>query len=178
MNVGGQPVTAYTITYTVYFAQSRLNPSFDLSDIGPGRAPLDPGRSEPDEIGEADFALPMARVEVSVDFVEFANGAVWGPDAGRSAERLAGMRAGAREARTYLKAILESGGEDAVAAATAAEQLPLASPQDRSPQWGDGFRTGASTIRIRVKKALESHGSRAAAQSLSQPFDAFEGGSK
>jgi hypothetical protein len=172
VNAGLRPITSYAITYSLSgkcpvsgFVAS------DMGVIGSSSSNLGSGQSGEEELGGLDSSQPTERVEVAVDFVEFADRTTWGPDLRRNAQRLAGTRTGAREAQAYLKGIFQSGGDYGLASAVSAEHLPLEPPEASGPEWKRGFTHGSDTIKWRVKKAIESEGSEAAAKILNQPLE-------
>jgi len=189
VNRGERPISYYSITYSLYSGQSRDisgTVATGMGVIGSSAPNLGSGQSHEKELGVIDSleassnlrGLHQAQrcgaidhVEVAVDFVEFVDRTTWGPDLGKNAQILAGMRAGAREAHAYLKGVFESGGDSGLASATAAEHLPLEPPKNSGPEWKRGFRLGTDTIRTRVKQAMESKGTEAAAKILNQPLD-------
>jgi len=139
--------------------------------IGSSTPNLGSGQSSEEVLGALDSSQAIERVEVAVDFVEFADRTTWGPDRYRNAQILAGMRAGAREAQAYLKHVFQFAGDYGLASAVAAEHLPLEPPKESRPEWIRGFRLGTDTIRTRVKQAMESKGTEAAGKILNQPLD-------
>lgn len=55
---------------------------------------LRPNMSKAESIIAEDYLQPVPGYTIAIDFVEFVDGSAWGKDKFRSAERLAGRRAG------------------------------------------------------------------------------------
>ena len=94
---------------------------------------------------------------LSVDFVEFADGTVWGPDTTRSTERLAGTRAGMSAERVRLLKVLKGSGEAAVISALESREEVSPSP-GHSAEWSEGFRTGILQYRARLRRIHSDNG--------------------
>jgi len=174
VNAGLRPITFLAIRYCEYSGQSQVGSGFvgtAKGVIGSTSPNLGPGQSDEEELGGEHSQQAIERVEVAVDFVEFADGTTWGPDLYKNSRLLAGMRAGAREARAYLKGIFQYGGDYSLASATGAEHLPLEPPKNSDPEWERGFGLGKDTIQRRVRQAMEGTGREAAAKILNQPLD-------
>jgi len=174
VNAGLRPITFFAVRYREYSGKSQVASGFVANDrgvIGFTAPNLGPGQSDEVALGGEHSPQATERVEVAVDFVEFADRTTWGPDLYKNSRLLVGMRAGAREAQAYLKGILQSGGDYGLASATAAEHLPLEPPKNSDPEWERGFRLGKDTIQRRVRQAMESTGREAAAKILNKPLD-------
>lgn len=136
-----------------------------------------------------------------VDFVEFTDGTTWGADVCRSAERLAGQRAGADATTARLLGLLAGGGPDAVieavkeelsgygpdavmneavrlglvehgTKAVKAESSDAAPAPEHSPVWQLGYFIGTKGIAERVRRAVEASGSGEIEHTLRFPYDA------
>jgi hypothetical protein len=174
VNTGLHPITFYTIKYWEYSRESRMGSgsvSTAMGVIGSTTPNLGPGETSEAGLGGTSSPQPMDRVEVAVDFVEFADGTRWGPDYSRSAQTLAAMRAGAREAQAYLKGVFQFGGDSGLASAMAAKHLPLEAPKNSKFEWERGFTQGRDAIQRRVRQAMDAGGGDAVARILEQPLD-------
>jgi len=98
---------------------------------------------------------PVERITLIVDFVEFADGSLWGRDTHQSAERLSGHRAGKRAATQYYLKLLESRGVSSVIQAYGLEGENILPPPGHSQKWEDGFRSGTNTVRARLQHAVK-----------------------
>ena len=182
LNIGAQPITSYTIRYSEYRGESPAG-SGDTSSswgvLGPKTFNFPPGQWNDEVIGVTNEPEAIDRVELAVDFVEFTDRTVWGPDLDRNGQMLAGMRDGAAAAQAYLKQTLEARGSIGLMTAIVAEHLPLEPDQNNErsvknsdwQQWIRGYRLGRDTIKRKVKQAMESGGGSAAAAVLNQPID-------
>lgn len=124
---------------------------------------------------DEDYTELVASIRLSVDFVEFVDGSVWGPDTYKSAQRLEGQRAGAREMRGRLSKLKEKGDLTALLKAVAADQADISIPPGHSSEWEEGFRTGVAVIHKRLKNARLTGGLARVESELQQPFDTSEG---
>jgi hypothetical protein len=115
-------------------------------------------------------------INVSIDFVEFVDGTTWGTDTGNSRDRLAGQRAGARAERQRLKSLFKSKGQSGLVGtleADGSDKLDLPDSANHSPEWLDGYQSGAMSIRYRVRRALQSSSEQVKVE-LDSPYDTSE----
>lgn len=170
-NVSNKTIRAYTIQEF----------EGDLTDKAGGTAlsysPSPLGWLKPNQLRSEGFgensrsSEPQNQgVKLAVDFVEFTDGSTWGRDVSKSAEQIAGMRAGAKASLEYLRKINEQSGNEAVIQALD-ETNVLMPPENQSDIWKRGFRSGASNIKYRVKRAYENEGIKGAEAELQKPFD-------
>ncbi len=134
---------------------------------------LKPGQSEGRTLWH-NLSRTGAQLRVSVDFVEFANGSVWGPDACKSAEQLDGQRAGGRVAKRLFKKKLDERGFDILMSQLYVNDSNLASPEGRSDAWKAGFRGAVNTLRERLRRANEEGGVTEVEAVLQRPVDASD----
>jgi hypothetical protein len=107
-NVSDRAISAYALRPPVGIEI----PGFCVRNLPPDKV-LQPGQSE----GASTWGIysPSTPVHTfEVDFVEFTDGTTWGADLCRSAESLAGQRAGGSAAAGRLLELLAGGGPDAV----------------------------------------------------------------
>lgn len=115
-------------------------------------------------------------ISVSIDFVEFVDGTMWGTDRGNSRDRLAGQRAGARVERQRLKSLFKSKGQSGLIGTLevdSSDKLDLPDSANHSPEWLDGYQSGAMSIRHRVRRALQSSSEQVKVE-LDSPYDTSE----
>lgn len=110
-------------------------------------------------------------VELTLDFVEFADGTVWGTDGCQAAERLGGLRAGARAAKSHFKKKLDEKGVDALVNKLYSDDPALAPPEGRSDAWKAGFRGAINSVRERIRQANLEGGLPEVETTLHRPFD-------
>lgn len=194
-NVNDGAVTAYAI---------RHPPGPEIPGlcvrIMPRDKALEPGKSHGISTWSS-FSPSDPVLTYEVDFVEFTDGTTWGADVCRSAERLAGQRAGVEATTARLLGLLAGGGPDAVmeavkeelkgfgtdavmneadrlglvrrgTKAVKAESGDATTPAEHSPVWQLGFFIGAKGIAQRVQRAVEASGSGKIEHTLRLPYDA------
>lgn len=165
-------VSAYAIRYDYLYGRKKVTSSF-LTSFDSIDAALKPGTSVNDEQGGIEISEPLEKVVLSVDFVEFLDGSVWGPDIYRSAERLAGQRAGAQAAAEYLLKILKERGPNTVMTTLEQENFGPNPPQDKQPRWIEGYSVGLNIVRERLRQNAATQTANAIEQILMQPIDAL-----
>jgi len=89
-------------------------------------------------------------------------------------EKLAGKRAGGQAALKMFRGKSKMHGLPAVANAIE-EEISLASEQDKSQLWKDGFAEGVKIVRVRLQHARSKGGLPALKLELFQPFDISKG---
>lgn len=117
---------------------------------------------------------PSSNIDLSLDFVEFANGSTWGIDACQSIEKLSGLRAGATAAKDKLAKMLGQNNDRALSNLLKLDAPILEPPEGHSAVWVESFQGGVRTLFERVKKANEEGGLPEAERVLRLPFDASE----
>jgi len=149
-NVSDSPIHSFTISYH----------SSEPTDTGSGgwrpETLLLPGRSA--TIGISSNGDD--RVIFSVDFVQFANGAVWYANPPKDTVKPEGFRAGAQAAIEYLRKVLESDGAAAVMNALPYIGLRVESPEFSTNEvFGHfGFYYGVTNTVVRVEHAYKESG--------------------
>lgn len=175
LNTSSKPITAYAIRHKVMLKRWENGGSSFARSISPGSV-FQPGQTRSLSFGGgAYYSEPVKAISVSVDFVEFVDGTRWGKDSYRSGEHLDGMRAGGWAASRYLNNLFKEGGVAAVTNVLETEAESISSPDDRSPRWKEGFRTGINIFFDRIKHAYNKGGSVELEAALGQPVDAYEG---
>jgi len=183
-NVSGQAVRAYA---TRRDRDSTDGPKGCLSDnLLPGKV-LRPGQKK----GMSTWqGVSHSTPAIWVDYVELADGTVWGKDECQFADYLDGARTGARAQREILLKIFQNEGPDAVLnfinqnfdskeaidARGKGEKrmIPPEPPPGHSKVWGEAFASGAQGIVRRVLDANRDWGITEIEVALRRPFDASE----
>lgn len=124
---------------------------------------------------DEDYAEPVTSIMLSVDFVEFVDGSVWGPDTYKSNQRLEGQRAGAKAVKGRLSKLKERGDLTALLKAVTTARAEIGIPPGHSAEWEEGFRTGAAITHNRLRRANLKGGLAHVESELQQPFDTSEG---
>jgi len=169
INSGDKPVQAFAIRHDD-LTQTTRSSGVSISNAALPRAVLYPGQWKTETIDGTGYSEPVKQIILSVDFVEFEDGFTWGQDSYRSAERLAGNRAGAEAATKYLTKVIETEGEDAVVVTL--EKLKIDPPSNQSPEWTEGFRGGINAVRARLQQTRKEHGLDMIYWELRKPYDA------
>jgi hypothetical protein len=134
------------------------------------RFSLQPGATQLEEYGDTTSGEPIEAIQLSLDFVEFSDGSVWGSDAAKNAEWLSALRAGMEvERQRLLKALTDGGGSVLSDMLNADWPLP-APPQGHSAQWQQNFQTGAKSFWMLMQKVNREGGSRASESGLQMPY--------
>jgi hypothetical protein len=105
--------------------------------------------------------------------VEFTDGTTWGDDVCRTAESLAGRRAGAREARRILLELFAPGGPDAVLTKLKEGLAEVESPPDHSLKWKQDFLSGFSGYVESIRQANQEWGYTEIEHALRRPIGAL-----
>lgn len=120
------------------------------------------------------YEVPPIKVEIVVDFVEFADGTRWGDDAGKYSEMLDGERAGGKAAMKKYREILVGKGFREL-------EQELANPNSIQPtdpksvDWSNGFTMGVNKVKRRLKEAQIKSGENEARRELNKPYDSSDG---
>ena len=174
LNTSTKPITAYAIRYDITSGQSTSG-GVEMSIAALPRSILQPDQSTQADIGGGEHHYDaIDKIVVSVDFVEFTDGSTWGPDNYKSAEKLAGHRAGARVATRHLLKLLKAKGSIAVMNEVESEAIDILTPQGHSPEWADGFRFGIGYIQGRLKQVPKGSDTVKIEHVLRQPIDASD----
>ena len=174
-NIGDNPIRAYA-TYNADTREGQGSRRCFLHNVSSLGKVLQPGQKDGRSVWRrATDPGSQPNVELAIDFVEFTDGSVWGMDTCESAQRLDGLRAGARAAKGQLKKILHEEGPEKVAAELKSRSKRMDPPEGRSNVWMEGFRAGVSDFRGRVVRAFEEGGLPDITSALARPFDAAEG---
>lgn len=175
-NVSKKSIRAYAIRHDV-LAGGTPSSGSDLSMIASKKSLFLPGQSRNEEVGGSDyFPVYIDSIKISVDFVEFDDGSIWGPDTYKSAERIEGWRAGAKEMRKQLAQILDANDIAMLIKEVEVESFEITSPSNKSEVWVRGFKSGAASIRARVRNVPKKGDREEIEKAIKNPIDASEGG--
>ena len=155
INTSVKPVSAYTISQETVRGNEKSSGTL-LSDLALSNVVLNPGQYFTESITYQPLSDKPSQVTLSVDFVEFNDGATWGPNLYKSNEMLAGQRAGAREARKQILTVYKAMGLQEALKHVEAHPTSDAPPPGFSPNWEDGFRHGYSFASTRLRGILNS----------------------
>lgn len=163
-NISSKPIQAYWISYDTVAHGINVTLGFGIN-ANSQELILPPGKQRELAVLNRD----KEKIDLSVDFVEFADGTVWGSDTAKYGERLAGERVAARAEAQRLIKLLETSGLSAVVAAVSESEIYLRSNYfslSESSSLG-----GALATRLRVRRAYEKGGLSAVETALRQPYD-------
>ena len=171
-NVGNRPVRAYTVRVAYGVEAQEESGGCYLNNIEKRGKILQPNQSAGRSTWRpAQPSDPQPAVELSLDFVEFTDGSVWGGDTCQSVERLGGLRAGARAAKAHFKKKLDEMGVDALVKKLYADDATPAPPEGHSEAWRAGFRGAINSLRERIRQANVEGGLPEVQDTLQRPFD-------
>jgi hypothetical protein len=121
------------------------------------------------------YQSPPTEMELTIDFVEFADGTRWGDDTSRFADILDGMRAGGKAALKRYREILANEGAQGLEEALAGQNPVRPDAAAKPAEWNDGLTMGVNTVNRRLKAAKAKDGLEGVKRELDKPFDATEG---
>jgi hypothetical protein len=171
-NVSKKSIRAYAIRHDV-MAGGLSSDGLNLNTKSSKKLVFLPGQTASEEIGGSEyFPAYIEAIRISVDFVEFEDGTTWGPDTYQSVE---GWRAGAKEMRKQLAQMLNTN-VGRLQREVENDDFTITPPQNKSVTWLKGYKTGAASIRARVKHALNKGDHQEIEKAIKDPIDASEGG--
>lgn len=169
VNRSTKDITAYAVRYETISETSKSG-GMNLNNLSLTNQSLQPNSSRSETVDGISFSDPIKEVILSIDFVEFDNGNIWGIDVFRSAERLAGQRTGLRNVADLLLRKLNEGGPLAVVDSNESSEADISLPPGQSSAWLDGFRSGKSIMRDRIRRASKQGDMRLVETELRQFF--------
>lgn len=153
-NLGEKAIRAYSIRWEASIGSSS-SAGMVLTNINVPDSIFAPGQSRPESLSSLPSSTTsITRLVLTVDYVEFLDGASWGPDIQKSADILAGQRAGVRAEAAHLLRLLDSRGPSAVIESYTADEPDTIAPPGNSEKWVEGFRSGRDTIRARLRRSI------------------------
>lgn len=166
------PIIAYAIKYDSFGNSFKAGGSILINAPSKHKA-LQPEEEATHALGfNVSYSEPIKKVDVYVDYVQLANGFVWGPDNSKASETLAGERAGAALFINQINATLSQKGVPAVLSMLNQDESDLSPSPDASIQFIQGFRTGIGIVKDRLKQAYNKNGIEDINRELQKPFDA------
>jgi len=176
-NVSLKPIRVYAIRHDILAGGEHFS-GCDLSMKASKKSMTFPGQVKTETIGGSDnFSTYLNTINISIDFVEFDDGTIWGKDTFQSAEKLNGWRTGAKEMRKFLLQTLETRGITVFSQEAELESFEITPPDtNKSAAWLQGFKDGANGIRARVKNTPNKGKHEEIKEAINKPFDASEGG--
>jgi hypothetical protein len=173
-NKNPQPIIAYAIRYEAIFKSSRAGGSVLINAPSMSKA-LRPGETSTHILGnDVTYSEPIKKIYLYVDYAQIADGTSWGPDKSKAFENLAGQRAAALLLLSRIRNAIENNGTLSALEIINGEEVDLEIPQDATPRWKQGFRTGIAILKDRLRRAYNKDGFAGLETEASKPFDAAE----
>lgn len=173
-NLTDKPIRAYAIR-SVISLEEESSAITDLAQALALKSLLKPHESRQGEEGSGMYQTPPDKIEFAVDFVEFADGTLWGDDKGKSGERLDGFHVGGKAALKKCREILASEGVDGLDRTLESQNLLEPESISKSVVWSEGFKWGVSSVRNRLKRSRAKGGLDEVKRELDRPFDSTDG---
>jgi hypothetical protein len=151
-NRSDRTVRAFAIRYE-WHAGAAKGSGTKVSHRPMTRSGIAPGQTCTDSIGGFSVEIPIERVELFVDYVDFTDGNSWGDDLGGSAVVLAGERAGMRAVVEYARTALNKGGPESVREMLDSDLTELPSPVDKPERWLSGYRSGKQVMQSYLRRS-------------------------
>lgn len=174
-NQGPKAIRAYALTSKAA-SEKGQNGYTDFQNLTRQSSIWQPSAIKVDEVSDMRNE-PIVSVRLTIDFVEFTNGSTWGPDIHHSSDLLTGQREGARIERERIRQLLKSKGPkalgDEIQDADFSRSEALAG-ENHSERWLEGFHSGVSSIRRRLKGLSSISDVKQVETELSKPFDTSE----
>lgn len=159
-----KPVHSYACRY--YSAAPHGSGAYGSQPAGG----LPQGQSREDSIAAHDYH----ELTLTIDFVQFADGAMWFSGDPKATVKTEGVRAGAKAAVAHLLRLLERGGPDAVLAALPRIHADVEGPFGHAAddEYGVfGFYSGVTSAAVRVGHAYAEGGAGAVESALRAESD-------
>ena len=174
-NITDKSIRAFTVQESISTGGGAPVVSTSLTHAPAVKLFLKPHESRQLEGGQGSiYQAPPDKVELVVDFVEFADGTRWGEDIGKSGEMLGGRQAGGKAAIKRYREILANNGMSGLEQAL--ENQNLIEPENsKSVEWDRGFDAGINIVKQRLKDARTKGGREGIKHELDKPFDSTEG---
>lgn len=174
-NNGAKAIRAYSISQETIKGEEKSNWVM-FADMGILSEGLQAGQYSTDELSCPASWDETSRMLLAIDLVEFVDGTIWGPNAEKSSDILAGRRAGEREeGKRLLKLYKEKGIQVAINSlgGRSPEALP---PDEATPEWKEGFQNGQSGIARHLKRAISKGGTKQVEEELRKLSEKLGGG--
>jgi hypothetical protein len=177
-NIGDKSISSFAVRHDDYLQGGSKASGVTLVTAASVNGALLPNASNPVSTGAHKYSEEVVKIILSIDFVEFTDGTTWGEDKEKSAELLAGRRAGAKTAREKLSERFQKEGAASVAQAIERDGggEEFAPPSDKSLIWQRGYTNGVKSIYARVRHAKSQGGLEKIKEAVDRPFTAVEGG--
>lgn len=159
-NTGQKIIRAYTVKHDFTTPHSHFTAS-DCQVIRSKYSFLQPGQTKSGTISSSGSSEPITKIKLTIDIVEFNDGEYWGPDLTKTRGMIGGMHSGVSVAISFYQQKLATLENLASSLETGVEQDIVSDfppSEDKSPEWIKGYRAGVASVRARLAKANEDHG--------------------
>lgn len=161
-NVSDKTIRAFAVKEDVFYGKENYKQSgVTLSHFITQQQLLNSNESR-QQYAENNTTYPedVNKIVLSIDFVEFEDGSVWGENSNKSDEYLEGQRAGADAAVKAFREKLNKDGLEALMEELDRDStnIALQAEESKSSRWKTGFQSGVGVIRNRLKKASNDLG--------------------
>jgi hypothetical protein len=166
------PIIAYAVRYDTFGKSFKAGGSILVNAPSIHKA-LQPEEETTQTIGfNISYSEPIKNIDLYVDYVQLADGSVWGPDNSKASETLAGERAGATLFINQVNTLLRNRGIKTALSVINQDESDLTPPSDASAHFIQGFRTGIGIVKDRLKQAFNKNGIGEMQTELNKSFDA------
>lgn len=159
-NISNKAIRAYTILEEKA-AGSERSTGVKIVNLGKEDNFIQPMQLRPEFYDASGQSESVVNLTLSVDYIEFVDGATWGKDTRRSADYLAGQREGKKATTRKLRELRDKEGvnlEDLLKKKDAEVVSPTAG---HSSEWEYGFRVGHNFALHRLRTAHAEGGLQA-----------------
>ena len=155
-NVTNKTIIAFAIKMEVA-SGPKVVAEVSLRNLALSGTDLPPNRSLNSFDSYENLSSEQHRVTLSVDYVLFSDGKRWGVDSVKSAETVAGQQAAAEMVTTRLLKMFREGNTSDVVSVLES-MAHIEPPPQHSQEWNAGFRSAASSVANRLKRANHAGG--------------------
>ena len=169
-NVGEKTAIAYVFRMDQE-CDGSIATAYELHNILSRPKIVFPRRSVEHVLTGSECVGLVSDITLSIDYVEFSDGSSWGEDSYRASERLAGLRAGARDETKLTESIMKSTGSLTLGRG-AENARNIVIPPNHTEAWMIGYKNGRDFRLSQIEKALSESGIQGVRILLSMPYDA------
>jgi hypothetical protein len=149
-NISAKAFRSYGVNVTAYKgSKQRAFSGYSVVNHPSHKGYLNPGL--PIEELLSDSFLEADEVVVEVDFIEFDNGEIWGPNRNNGLDNVKGQRAGMLASLEKLISMVDQQGSNLLLTDQLLD-IPIPSAKNHSSNWQQGFETGVSLAQSPIKR--------------------------
>lgn len=170
VNTGKSLIGAFTIQCDTSFGESKLT-TWSLNNIRSYEKAFRLQETRTITISDATYSQPPQYIELSVDFIEFVDGARWGADNYKSGERLNGFRAGVHAESKYILGKINAQGLNTTIQNIQSNSSAIEYPTQVSSEYLEGFRMGIETVHSSILNMKSKNKLDEVVNDLQRPVD-------